>query len=65
VDAAWSRIEDDMASEVGVMCWWEYMYAVVVAVVAMIKSKKWMSDSQSSMGLTARISECDVSIEYI
>jgi len=36
------RVGDDSGSEVGGMCRWEYMYAVVVAVVAMIKSKKWM-----------------------
>ena len=38
----WFRIGDDRASEVGVMCWRAYMYAVVVAEVAMIKSKKWI-----------------------
>jgi len=38
-NAAWARIGDDRASKVGDMCWWEYMYAVVVAVGAMMKSK--------------------------
>ena len=39
------RVGDDVGSEVGATCWRAYMYAVVVAEVAMIKSKKWTSHS--------------------